>query len=111
MSEDRIPTHIWTGGVMRQLAMEGRPAYVMQKGDASGGIVLVKIALLDGNCHLKIQQRDIDGKLGWVSALKDDLLTESRADEYIRRAIERDPDLWVIEVEDRAGNNPFSDAL
>lgn len=111
MSEDRIPPHIWTGAVMRQLAMEGRPAYVMQKGDASGGIVLVKIALLDGNCHLKIQQRDIDGRLGWVSALKDDLLTESRADEYILRAIERDPDLWVIEVEDRAGNNPFADAL
>ena len=109
MSEDRIPTHIWAGGVMHQLAMEGRPAYVIQKGDASGGIVLVKIAFLDGNCHLKIQQRDIDGKLGWVSALKDDLLTESRADEYIRRAVERDPDLWVIEVEDRAGHNPFAD--
>ncbi|WP_420549041.1 DUF1491 family protein [Curvivirga sp.] len=109
MPEDRIPTHLWAGGVMRQLAMEGRPAYVMQKGDASGGMLLVKIALLDGHCYLKTQQRDIDGRLGWVSALKDDLLTETRADEYIRRAIDRDRDLWVIEVEDRDGKNPFED--
>lgn len=109
--DDRIPTHIWTGAVMRQLAMEGRPAYVVQKGDASGGVVLIKISLLDGTCHLQTQQRDMDGKLIWMSALKDKLLTESRADEYIQRATSRDPDLWVIEVEDRGGKNPFADAI
>lgn len=108
MDDDRLPTHLWVGAIMRQLSTEGNPAFILRKGDATGGVVLVKISLLDGTCHLQIQQRDLDGKLQWVSALKEDVLSESRADEYIQRSLARDPDLWVIEYEDRDGKNPFA---
>ena len=108
--EERLPTHIWTGAIMRRLAQQGAPAYVVQKGDLSGGVVLVKIALLNGECRLQIQQRDIDGVMGWVSPLKTDIVPEQEADAYIQRSIQRDPDLWVIEVEDRDGINPFDES-
>jgi hypothetical protein len=57
---------------------------------------------LQGQCKLIGQQRNIDSKLEWVNLLGDDVVDEPRADEYIRKASSRDPDLWVVEIEDRA---------
>lgn len=86
---------------------EGRPTMVLQKGEANSGIVLVKISRLDRTCRLLIQQRDIEGTLGWISVFKEDEVSEQQADEYISRAGERDPDLWIVESEDPQGRNPF----
>ena len=35
------------------------------------------------------------------------VLSNADADAYVDRAINRDSDLWVIEVETRDGENPF----
>ncbi len=53
------------------------------------------------------QQRDLKGELGWMTLFKGATVPETEADAYIQRAIQRDPDLWVIEVEDREKRNPF----
>jgi hypothetical protein len=105
--EARIPTALWLEAQLRRLNAEGRPHYVVHAGAYASGTVLLKINALDGTCRLLIQQRDINGLLGWANALAEAEPTETKADHYIRRAIARDPDLWVVEVEDRAGKNPF----
>jgi hypothetical protein len=100
--ETRMPVHIWVEAEIRRLASEGYGVYVAARGDKTGGIVLQKISNLQGQCRLLIQQRELNGKLGWVDALGVEIADEKQADSYIHRATERDPDLWVIEIEDRS---------
>ena len=70
-------------------------------------MVLLKIHDLSGKSVLLTQQRDLSGDLGWTQAIAGENIEESKIDDYITRAVKRDPDLWVIEIEDRALNNPF----
>ncbi len=106
-SEPRLPAALWIEAHLRRLDGEGVPYYIVQKGAYAAGTVLLKIDGRENGCRLLIQQRDPDGVLGWTAALKEEILPEAKADDYIRRAAARDPDLWVIEVEDRKHRNPF----
>ena len=100
--DPRLPTHLWVEAEIRRLIAQGFAVYVAAKGDMTGGLVIQKISDLRGKCRLLGQQRDIDGRLKWLDILRDGPIDEKDADAYIARAIERDPDLWVVEIEDRA---------
>ena len=84
------------------------PATVARKGQATGGTLLLKVNQLENGCRVLSQMRDLDGKLGWMAAFKGELVAEAEADAYIARAVKRDPDLWVVEIEDRHGPTPHS---
>lgn len=109
MSEEeaRLPVHLWIDAQLRPLNDNGIFYYIHKSGDKNTGIILLKINRLDGFCKLLIQQRDFEGKMGWMTALQEEIIEESIADTYIKRSSLRDPDLWVIEIEDRNMNNPF----
>jgi hypothetical protein len=100
-SETRIPTHLWVEAEVRRLSGEGFGVYVAARGDKTGGIVIQKVSDMSGNCRLRGQQRDLLGKLVWIDLLQDEIVPETEADAYLKRAVERDPDLWVVEIEDR----------
>ena len=103
--EARIPTYLWIESEIRRLQSQGHGVYVAARGDKTGGIVLQKISSMSGQCRLLIQQRDLEGKLTWADALGVEIASESDADSYIKRATGRDPDLWVVEIEDREMRN------
>lgn len=105
--DDRIPTAVWVDAHLRKFHSEGKSCYIVNKGAYAAGTVLLKINTLGQGCLILQQQRDINGVLGWMRLLKGEAVAEPQADEYIRKAIDRDPDIWAIEVEDRAAQNPF----
>ena len=107
MEEARLPTGLWLEAKLREMDAVGVSYYVMNKGAYAGGMVTLKLNGLNGVCRLLTQQRDIDGVLGWVNALDQEEVQELKADDYIRRSIDRDPDLWAIEIEDKAMKNPL----
>lgn len=107
MGADRIPTYLWLEAKIRELSAQGIGVYVAQRGDKTGGLVLLKISDMAGRCKLLAQQRNLDGDLVWMAAIREETTDEKSADDYIARACQRDPDLWVIEVEDREMKNPF----
>ncbi len=92
---------------IRQCNARGTPAYLVHRGEAERGAILLKIDRGDRGCELWNQTRGMDGTLGWMRAHADRVLTSVEAMDYANRAIARDPDLWVVEVEDPAGSNPF----
>ena len=111
MDDARLPTAVWVDAHLRRLNEKGQGHYVAHKGAYSSGMVLLKINLLNGFCDVLVQTRGFEGVLGWMRAVGDAAVAETDADAYIARAVERDPDLWVIEIEDRNGANPFEGKL
>ncbi|MBW7911754.1 MAG: DUF1491 family protein [Alphaproteobacteria bacterium] len=109
--DERLPTGLWVDAHIRRCISAAIPVYVVHKGAYAAGTVMVKIVMREGmrtlGCFLLNQTRDMDGAMGWMQVFDDAPVDERRADEYIKRAISRDPDVWVVEVEDPAGKNPF----
>jgi len=107
--EARLKTELWVKAHMRRCAIEATPAFVLHHGDDDSGMVLLKINTLGNGCKILTQGRDMDGQLGWIGALDGALVPEADADAFIARQTAMDPDLWVIEIEDREGRSWFDD--
>ena len=99
----RLTADFWVRAYLARLEQAGIPAFVMAKGDATAGAVLVKVATLDSLA--KAYQRSFDlssDSRVWVVLKEGD---EQGVDAAIARQRSFDPDLWVIEVEDRQGRS------
>ncbi len=97
----RLTADIWVSAYLARLRMAAIPAYVMARGDATAGAVVVVSATLDGRA--RAFQRSFDlmtGARAWVVLAEG---TEAEVGAVVTRARSRDRDLWVIEIEDRAG--------
>ncbi len=108
-AEARLPVHLLIDSALKPLNGIGIFYYIHQRGERNTGTILLKLNNLSGECRLLVQQRDIDGVLGWIDAINKERVEEAEADQYIQRSISRDPDLWVIEIEDPEMNNPFKE--
>lgn len=108
---DRLPTALYVEAHLKTLTNNAVFYYFIQKGNHGSGIIMLKLNGMKGQVRLISQQRNFEtDKMEWVNVLEKETLEEPEADAYIQRAIARDPDLWVIEIEDTEMNNPFEDA-
>jgi hypothetical protein len=110
MSNDRLPTEFWVAAKLRQFNATGTGAYLVRRGDAERGSVIARLVDRDG-ARILVQVRDLDGRLAWMAVKEGVALPADEADAYITRAIARDSDVWVIEVETKRGENPFEGKL
>ena len=99
----RLTADFWVRAYLARLQQAGIPAFVTAKGDATAGAVLVKAATLDGQARAYQRSFDLasDSRV-WVILQEGD---EPAVDAAIARQRSFDPDLWVIEVEDRQGRS------
>ena len=109
MSEGRLPTELWVSAGLRQCSIEAVPAVVLRKGERQSGTVILKLDRIDRGTLILTQARDLDGNLTWFPANEGKPYTPADAHAYVERAVARDPDLWVIEIEHREGWHPFND--
>lgn len=89
-------------GFLRRANSAGAFATIARRGDADAGALYIKVWIGAGRAHLWMQARDDDGGVGWREPLGPES-TDAAVDEFLAREVSFDPDLWVIEIEDRAG--------
>lgn len=99
----RLTAEFWVQAYLARLRLMDIPAFVTSHGDDTAGAVLVKLNTLDGQARVFHRTFDLmSGARKW-----DELAAgaEAKVDGSIRRQRDFDPDLWVIEVEDRSGRH------
>ncbi len=103
MAENKIPTALHVNAVARQAAQEGVFITVMHRGDPHSGTVILKINLLDGTARVLIEARD-GGICIWTpAATGQDPMPDAAAEAYLSRQPDIDPDVWIVEIEDKKG--------
>ena len=98
----RLKAGIFVRALIRRAEVAGAQAYVTRHGAEEAGAVVIKIARLDGTCLVLDQARRGEGELVWVKPLGDSA-DEDRARAFFEKQIRFDPDLWIVEIEDREG--------
>ncbi|MBL4767231.1 MAG: DUF1491 family protein [Rhodobacteraceae bacterium] len=99
----RLTADFWVQAYLTRLRLQNIPAFVVAHGDDSAGAVLVKLNTLDGQAMAFQREFDLmSGDRRWAELI---VGPERDVDAAISRQRGFDPDLWVIEVEDRQGRH------
>jgi len=102
MNDQRLPTEVWAHALVRRAQIAGASAFIVQKGDASRGDVLIKVADLAGQARAYVPRTNMDGERVFVDLLAQGVgPDEGDVEAYVGKARSRDGDLWVVEIEDR----------
>lgn len=107
----RLKSAIWVAAYVRRCNGEGAFAVVRRRGAEDAGAIFVKVAKLDGTATLyaPAPQTAFDDSgpsdRRFVAAVGGEGKTASEADveAYLARQLKYDSDLWIVEIEDRAG--------
>lgn len=95
---------IWVYALKRRAELGGAFAVIARKGDARAGAVLVKLYNpITREAKLYAEATRGDGERVWMEPVQSDI--ESELDAYVQRALRIDPDLWVVEIEDKDGRH------
>ena len=100
---DAVATEFWVQALIRRAEIAGASGAVVRRGDAAAGAVLVK-AYDQGTRTARLYEEVFRGDRGeraWMQPKPE--TPESELDAYAERQARFDPDLWVVEVEDRPG--------
>ena len=108
----RLKSKIWVAAYLRRCGVEGVFAAVRRRGAEEAGVVYVIVNRLDGTADLygpaPAAAFDDDGtpfERGFVRMLPTSPAPESDVEAAIAKQLRFDPDIWVLEIEDRSGRH------
>lgn len=98
----RLTSDLWVSAYLMRLQLVNIPAFVTSKGDATAGAIIIKLNTLDGNARAFQRSYDLDGNRVWAVLSEG---AEADVDASLAKQRSFDPDIWVIEVEDKDGRH------
>ena len=114
----RLKSGIWVAAYLRRAQVEGAYAVVRRRGAEEAGAVFIVISRLNGTASLygpapqsafdeaQPADRMFNAVLGG-----DAPVAEAEIEARLQREIRFDPDVWIVEIEDRAGRHFLDRAL
>jgi len=104
----RLRSDFFVSALIRKAETQGAVAMQRRRGAAEAGAIFVKVDRLDGSAALygpasqsEVAPEGVDRLFARLHA--DDWRDSPDIEARLKREIAFDPDLWIVEIEDRAG--------
>lgn len=114
----RLKSSIWVAAYVRRCHIEGAFAAVRRRGAEEAGAVYIKINRLDGTGVLYgpapqavFDEAQPAGRIFTIILGAQAPVPEADIEARLVREVRYDPDVWIVEVEDRAGRHFLDEAV
>jgi len=114
----RLKSSIWVAAYVRRCHIEGAFAAVRRRGAEEAGAVYIKINRLDGTGVLYgpapqavFDEAQLAGRIFTIILGAQAPVPEADIEARLVREVRYDPDVWIVEVEDRAGRHFLDEAV
>jgi hypothetical protein len=107
----RLKSAIWVSAYLRRCNGEGAFAAVRRRGAEDAGAIFIKLNRLDGTAELfaPAPQSAFDdarpADRAFSRSFGKDPVPEQKVEDKLAKEARFDPDVWIVEVEDRAGRH------
>ena len=97
----RLKSAIYVQALIRRAEVSGASAYLARRGAEEAGAVFLKISRFDGTATVLSPASRGEERV-WTKPLGDSA-DGPACDAYFARQIKFDPDIWIVEIEDKEG--------
>jgi hypothetical protein len=109
--EPRLKTGLLVQAGIRHCEGKLITAMLRRRGDADAGALFVKVSRLDGSAALFARVTSFTGGTEWQRSSGDGWLPDAEVEKRLEKEISFDPDIWIVEVENPDGGNPFEELM
>jgi len=104
----RLRSDIFVSALIRRAEAHGAVAMLRRRGAAEAGALFIKVDRLDGRAAVygpapQSEETPVGVDRLFMRAHAGEWLDSAEAEARLKREIMFDPDLWIVEVEDRDG--------
>lgn len=107
----RLKSAIWVAAYIRRCDVEGISSAVRRRGAEEAGAIFIKLNRLNGTAELfsPAPQTAFDdarpADRAFVRTFGKEPVPEQKVEDQLVKEARFDPDVWIVEVEDRAGRH------
>jgi hypothetical protein len=99
----RLKSSIYVQALIRRAEVAGAAAYLVRRGAEEAGAVFLRLNRLDGTSTVLSPARRGEERV-WTRPLGD-AADALQCDAYFQKQLRFDPDIWIVEIEDREGRS------
>lgn len=107
----RLTAGLRARAILRLIETRNGFGAVARKGDETAGDLLLRVRAPDGSVDLYAPATLPDGTAGWMRLGRPGYADAAAADAAVDRAVARDPDLWVLDLEPAGPGFPLDDPV